>query len=81
MPTLTLVMQLILANGILGVAVYCLKRDWLKAATWICLTTYLLLDRLIPPTTTSPPVLINSVLVILLVLVAYQIFKRKKPPR
>jgi len=80
MHTVTLAMQLILANGILCVFVYFLKRAWLKAATWACLTIYLLLDRLIPPEA-SPSVLINSVLVILLALVAYQIFKRKKPTR
>ncbi|HWX03141.1 hypothetical protein [Collimonas sp.] len=80
MQTLTLATQFVLAGGVVCAVVFSLKRDWLKAATWLCLTTYLVLDRVMPPEA-SPSVLINSVLVILLVLVAYQIFKRKKPTR
>ncbi|AMP13913.1 hypothetical protein [Collimonas pratensis] len=80
MQTITLATQFIFAGGVCCAVIFSLKRDWLKAATWVCLTTYLMLDRVMPPEA-SPPVLINSVLVIFLALVGYQIFKRKKPTR
>ncbi|AMP03964.1 hypothetical protein [Collimonas pratensis] len=77
MQTITLATQLILAGGAFCVVTHLLKREWLKAASWLCVTVYTVFDRVIPPKT-SPPIIINSVLVILLVLVAYQIFNRKK---
>jgi hypothetical protein len=77
MQTISLSTQLYVAVGTLYVILLFSKREWLKAATWICMIAYIFLDRAMPPES-SPSVIINSVLVIFLALVVYQLFKKKR---